>query len=757
MEALLKLEHKDFELLVSCNSYDRIFKKAAACMRVAPGSDALKSYYTWNDDNTVLTCKGNTIEKGTYVPSIFFENTDYQYWIRFKTPVFQAYIDTTLSSISDGFCFNEDAQVLYGHINYGNDIGRTDLKITYKTQENRQQTFVFSYDVLSVKLDYHSDLKHIIHDIEEEYRMLSIDFFRRTHHSFTEKLQGETPDIIWWNVFQEINEEFIQAVKSVVDRPHHKVVYTETYCRADKLKRLTPQLEMKVTEHRTEPQRLYRTEIPNMSADTFENRFLKYAVKSVSQKFTELKNRILENYPMDSNIRFIENLGKTEEEMKRLAHHPFFRTIGNFKGMSQESLTLKQGTGYSQVYRIWLLLTCSYDLEEGIRSLELKDIATLYEIWCFIEVKNLVKTILGEDNLLVDNQSRIELNKYFTYALTKGQKSKIVFSRTTSEGNPVELAEVIYNPKGNTKATKNETSIDHTYSFTVPQKPDIVLQLTRRDIETGFKLTYLFDAKYRIDQTDSNGIDTPPDDAINQMHRYRDALYYDPGQEGLPIKKEVLGGYILFPGNGEEEEVANADFYRSIEKVNIGAFPLRPNNENSKRLLKDFLHSLIWEQPTIQILQDVKAQKGTNLTLEKSGTILAVTIFENGKREYFQKFIDREMEIEYYFGKITPSNRLSQLNFQKYDYFVPIINGQIRDIYQIAFSSIRYRKDLPHPDNKLIADDDVRIVMKLVKPSYLVGNKRFIQLQPKLFPPRRWGFREFVSVRELLSYVVQQS
>lgn len=63
MEALLKLEHKDFELLVSCNSYDRIFRKAAACMRVAPDSDALKSYYTWNDDNTVLTCKGNTIEK----------------------------------------------------------------------------------------------------------------------------------------------------------------------------------------------------------------------------------------------------------------------------------------------------------------------------------------------------------------------------------------------------------------------------------------------------------------------------------------------------------------------------------------------------------------------------------------------------------------------------------------------------------------------------------------------------------------------
>ena len=68
-------------------------------------------------------------------------------------------------------------------------------------------------------MDYHSDLKHIIADIEAEYRMLSLDFFRRTHHSFSEKQQGETPDIIWWNLFREVNEEFVRAVKIVVDSP----------------------------------------------------------------------------------------------------------------------------------------------------------------------------------------------------------------------------------------------------------------------------------------------------------------------------------------------------------------------------------------------------------------------------------------------------------------------------------------------------------------------------------------------------------
>lgn len=78
---------------------------------------------------------------------------------------------------------------------------------------------------------------------------------------------------------------------------------------------------------------------------------------------------------------------------------------------------------------------------------------------------------------------------------------------------------------------------------TVPQKPDIVLQLTKNDLQQGMKMTYLFDAKYRIDGR-QNGVDTPPDDAINQMHRYRDAIYYK-DYDSHALKKEVIGGYIF--------------------------------------------------------------------------------------------------------------------------------------------------------------------------------------------------------------------
>ena len=47
---------------------------------------------------------------------------------------------------------------------------------------------------------------------------------------------GETPDIIWWNLFKDIQTNFIQAVKTIVDCPRNRLVQKETYLRADKTK-----------------------------------------------------------------------------------------------------------------------------------------------------------------------------------------------------------------------------------------------------------------------------------------------------------------------------------------------------------------------------------------------------------------------------------------------------------------------------------------------------------------------------------------
>ena len=95
------------------------------------------------------------------------------------------------------------------------------------------------------------------------------------------------------------------------------------------------------------------------------------------------------------------------------------------------------------------------------------------------------------------------------------------------------LAELVYNPRHSDK--DDVKGIGDLVSKTVPQKPDIVLQLTKNDLQQGMKLTYLFDAKYRLEKDGET--DVPPDDAINQMHRYRDAIYYKSRHADERLKK----------------------------------------------------------------------------------------------------------------------------------------------------------------------------------------------------------------------------
>ena len=113
---------------------------------------------------------------------------------------------------------------------------------------------------------------------------------------------------------------------------------------------------------------------------------------------------------------------------------------------------------------------------------------------------------------------------------------------------------------------------------------------------------------------DSDGVNSSYilSDAINQMHRYRDAIYYNEvANAPMPkdLKKEIVGGYVLFPGSGGRIDVERQKFYESIAQVNIGAFPLRPETGNeSRELLVEFIRNLI-QSSASQLVNEEKKQK----------------------------------------------------------------------------------------------------------------------------------------------------
>ena len=676
---LLTIQHRDFTMYVECTKFDGVWNKAKRNV----GEGNLMSAYTWSEGVESVDVNGRQLkESGEQAPAVFFDNTDYPIWIEFKKNVDYAQFGSELQNDNDHFSFR--GHTLAGYINYGNDIGKSELNFVYQVGKERI-CFTLGYEVLSTKLNYHEHWKKIIEDIEEEYRMLSLDYMRRTFHGFTPDTQGETQELIWWSVFKGEQQKFIKACRNIIERPRHRLRGYEVYLRADKLKRVPTSIENELAEHRKEPAHLYRVEEQIQSNDTQENRFLKYALGQITTKYESLKKRI-EAIKNTSDVMKKE-MDEMLNALKHLQRNPFFRTVGSFKGLNQESLVLQKATGYSQVYRTWNLLRRAYSLNDGMYRLQSKDIATLYEIWCFIEVSHIVKEQLGIKDEDVDHRNRMEMNGIFTWELGKGEHSRILFKK-----DGVELAELVYNPK-NTDNENENIGIANVESRTVPQKPDIVLQLTKDDIQKGMKMTYLFDAKYRIEEKTTKGVDTPPDDAINQMHRYRDAIYYKEYPSDA-LKKEVIGGYILFPGDGEPADVEVAKFYKTIGEVNIGAFPLRPKDERNRALLERFIKELIGKA-SFDILDVSIPQKGLFYTSEepKDAMYMIVTLDER-VNEDVNAILSGNANTIIMGKKGIEDTR----DIQTIRYIAPIIpGGHIEGYYRVTRANLKRVNDAEYP------------------------------------------------------------
>jgi len=708
---LLTIEHEDFTMYVECSKYESIWGKAVRNV----GSENLLTTYTWTDGVKSAMIGDELLENGGQARAVFFDNAEYPIWVEFGNHVSKAQFGSMLQSDNDRFSFRR--HTLAGFINYGNEIGRSELQLVYYIGKE-QRHFKLSYEVLSTKLNYHEHWKKIIEDIEAEYRMLSLDYMKRTFHGFSPDTKGDAPELIWWSIFAGEQEKFIRACRSIIERPRHRLRGYEVYLRADKLKQVPSGIENELAEHRREQAHLYRVEEHLQSNDTQENRFLKYALGQIASRYVILKERI--EAIKNTSEALKQEMETVEKTLKHLQRNPFFRTVGRFKGLTQESLVLQRATGYSQVYRTWQLLRRAYSLNDGMYRLQSKDIATLYEIWCFIEVSHIVREQLGID-VDVDHRNRMEMNGVFTWELGKGEHSRILFRK-----DGIELAELVYNPK-HTNKENDSISMEHLVVPTVPQKPDIVLQLTKDDAEKGMKMTYLFDAKYRISDRTDEGVDTPPDDAINQMHRYRDAIYYKEHSSD-ELKKEVIGGYILFPGNGDPIEVAKAKFQKSLDEVNIGAFPLRPNDTENRKLLENFIEELIGKA-SAEILDKSIPQKGLYYTADEPRDAV-----------YMILSLDKEVnkDAETIVGGQAETIIMGRLGLDETKdigairYIAPIIpGGHIEGYYRVARANLTKVEDEKYP---------IRI-------RFDVSN--WVKLEhPAKFGMTKWAFRGVCKTKE---------
>ncbi|PKN19298.1 MAG: hypothetical protein CVU71_07250 [Deltaproteobacteria bacterium HGW-Deltaproteobacteria-6] len=554
---------------------------------------------------------------GFTIPApVFFENRLYEFDFRIKGDVaaLAPKVEHWRNDVQD--VFHLAGQSLRGSINFGNDIGWFRLGISFNNGTTRIKQNM-SFEVLPTKMDMAGDFDQINRDIDSAYPLWRFSFAGKTEQEQGASRKAfEHFPLLWLALFRSLRTELEDAVKLICRSPHARLLPQERYLRPDCLKgRLTPRLEERVREQcRNGDQNIrHKVESRRLSVDTPENRFVKMVLTRCTRNLSNFVNRARQHdrAPEQSRLSqtFYDELDSWQKPLEQRLSEPLFHELGSFEGMAQESLVLHQRTGYARVYTIWQQLKLYLELFGRHSSVSMKSLADLYEVWCLLEIRKMLIGIKDQAGKVIYPGLGFEEKEIRKASLKmKGLEKDLIDGMGTAfrferrDGLRIRLA---HEPPFR---VSDNFDVRGIFSWTTPQKPDILMEATFRG---GERIRWIFDAKYRI-SAEENGDDQIPDDAINQMHRYRDALInLEKADDGINEKsRPIVGAFVLYPGFFNSEEGHNP-YQKGIETVGIGGFPLLPGREN--RWLKVFLKNKFG---------DLSDEKSTDRALEPDEHLL---------------------------------------------------------------------------------------------------------------------------------------
>lgn len=683
-EKILEIKHDHFKLYVSSANARFLYNKAkirndlrqSTFYQISGGEISVTDLEV--NDSKPIIC----LDPKKCWP-VFYENNSYLFYFEFEDSFVldsDPYIKHELKEITDQFSYLNNR--FFGHINFANEIGKFILQLVYSSN-NVTYKFNFEFEVFPIKLNYKEDYQKIIKKIQDAYPLLVLDFIKKTFNNVN--VGGNvTHEFIWWNIFQSIYDQLIKDMNFIIHHPHNKLVNKVQYVRRDKLKYLTASQEEEVYNDDSlgKENKYYRIENKQLTVDNLENRFVKYGIKYIYIQHNKIFNFIQKVLSKKITDQFKNEASLQHNKLVTLLHNPIWKSVGEFSGFKQESLTIQRKPGYAGFYRKFILLKQAVKLLEGNYKLELKNISELYQIWCFLEIKDIIFEITHikpelsfEEKFELKHWTDLRIHEVFS-----------CFKFNLANGDVIEL----YHDYSYKKTALSKNNI--LRSYTEEQRPDITLRLTKKDIPDSAIHTYLFDAKYRIKTSLEDDIpdDIPPPDTLNQMHRYRDSLYFKTKNQFDQAEKGIIGAFVLFPGEGNKAAIIEKNYYKSIDHINIGAFPLNltDNNKSENRiLLKEYLEKRIVDKASKNILKEAPAQKYVTPEFPEGMVLIGGTRGDKPYQDFF------ESGPPFYFFPINKRKELSGI--RKLKYFSPWIKGiGCKELYAITEVSVLKRSEL---------------------------------------------------------------
>ena len=539
-------------------------------------------YVTLRDgDVPQFSSKSGEISTGIYSTyPIFYEQQQYEIVIEAVDGHKVAFWNDNLNVRNKVTRASRNHEILSGVINFGNEIGFSDLVV----QIDGVNYLRLVIEVFPTKIDYQNDYKQIVEDVTKEVYNVVFDFLKKTYWGYQQSDKANSSPVEFFAVINKIYQDFIKAADIIMSQPHHVLETTHQVLPSHKVKKTDGRTIRWIEKHPDQAKRVngnIRIERAfavrkQVSYDTKENRLTKYILLSTTRKLETFKKNYLKLQRKEDQA-VIAKINGMVKEINRRCNTTFLADVEAKEASSGMSLVFSMAPGYRDLYKYYLMLLRGLSITGDVFNISVKDLALLYEYWCFIKLNSMMK---DQYELISQDIVKVQGNGLFV-SLVKGSSSKVKY-RNPENG---ELITLSYNPKSGQVPT-------------VAQKPDNVLSLEKKTVNQAgkkVKYEYIFDAKYRVNPAleGSDYYNTishtpgPETDDINTMHRYRDAIVYHNGAD--PYERIMFGAYVLFP-YANREEYRMHKFFESIEKVNIGGLPFLPSETS---MVQDMLDALI--------------------------------------------------------------------------------------------------------------------------------------------------------------------
>lgn len=268
------------------------------------------------------------------------------------------------------------------------------------------------------------------------------------------------------------------------------------------------------------------------SVDTLENRFVKLALETAVAIIGQMRHAIqAEGRPSAFTAGLVQDCEQMMQRLRPILQHSLWVHVGRLGQLPMASTVLQGRRGYREVYQHYIRLRLATQVPLSpaqVRDLlESKDIALLYEIWCYFSLVRALTQVLGQP--VEANRPRVgtfEVQVHWDMEVRWAGDIRLLYNASFSRSRPAGRR-----------------------SYSVPLRPDIALELHT----PGGRELHLFDAKFKVDRLDGllpaeGEGDDAGEEAIEErrgifkrgdiykMHTYRDAI---------PAARSV---WILYPG-----------------------------------------------------------------------------------------------------------------------------------------------------------------------------------------------------------------